>query len=586
MICRLGVLLVVVAYTSGTSALPPCVCTREMKPVCGSDGTTYNNMCLLKCQQQYQPSLQLESTGRCRGVRETGNEETCLCTLEYDPVCGSDGRTYPNRCAMDCDPENRGNVELLHEGECRSKREFAAEPVCFCPYNYLPVCGTDGETYSNECSLKCKDNVEVAYRGVCKAKRETCFCPMNYDPVCGSDGKTYGNKCAARCAGNVPVAYSGECRSKREVAAERVCLCTDKYNPVCSTDGETYINECTLKCKDNVEVAYRGVCALKRKVAAERVCQCTDNYNPVCSTDGETYINECSLKCKDNVEVAYRGVCGSKRKVAAGSVCLCNDDYRPVCGTNGETYSSGCIVQCIDNVEIAYRGYCRSKREVYGTVEACLLACPVNFAPALVCGTDGKTYTNECHMKCKSNARLAYNGICKNIRKVEYDPPACFCSFENDPVCGSDGRTYDNMCALECEGEKVQLAYKGDCRVKREDVKIAELPPCVCTREAKPVCGTDGKTYANPCLLNCVREQREDLHILHPGRCENDLIKVRDVNLDAAPTCTCTRNLQPVCASNGQTYSNECIMRCSGNDLSVKSYGPCDNEDWPKPNYK
>nr|XP_034834642.1 serine protease inhibitor dipetalogastin-like isoform X1 [Maniola hyperantus] len=385
MICRLGVLIVIVAYTSGTSALPPCVCTREMKPVCGSDGTTYNNMCLLKCQQQYQPSLQLESTGRCRGVRETGNEETCLCTLEYDPVCGSDGRTYPNRCGMDCDPKNRGNVKLLHEGECRSKREVAAESVCFCPYNYLPVCGTDGETYSNECSLKCKDNVEVAYRGVCKAKRETCFCPMNYAPVCGSDGKTYGNKCAARCAGNVPVAYSGECRSKRE---------------------------------------------------------------------------------------------------------------------------------------------------------------------------------------------------------VEYDPPACFCSYENDPVCGSDGRTYDNMCALECEGEKVQLAYKGDCRVKREDVKIAELPPCVCTREAKPVCGTDGKTYANPCLLNCVREQREDLHILHPGRCENDLIKVRDVNLDAAPTCTCTRNLQPVCASNGQTYSNECIMRCSGNDLTVKSYGPCDNEDWPKPNYK
>nr|XP_034834643.1 serine protease inhibitor dipetalogastin-like isoform X2 [Maniola hyperantus] len=341
MICRLGVLIVIVAYTSGTSALPPCVCTREMKPVCGSDGTTYNNMCLLKCQQQYQPSLQLESTGRCRGVRETGNEETCLCTLEYDPVCGSDGRTYPNRCGMDCDPKNRGNVKLLHEGECRSKREVAAESVCFCPYNYLPVCGTDGETYSNECSLKCKDNVEVAYRGVCKSKRE-----------------------------------------------------------------------------------------------------------------------------------------------------------------------------------------------------------------------------------------------------VEYDPPACFCSYENDPVCGSDGRTYDNMCALECEGEKVQLAYKGDCRVKREDVKIAELPPCVCTREAKPVCGTDGKTYANPCLLNCVREQREDLHILHPGRCENDLIKVRDVNLDAAPTCTCTRNLQPVCASNGQTYSNECIMRCSGNDLTVKSYGPCDNEDWPKPNYK
>ena len=40
-------------------------CTRELLPKCGTDGTTYNNPCLLEIAICKDPSLQLASDGPC-----------------------------------------------------------------------------------------------------------------------------------------------------------------------------------------------------------------------------------------------------------------------------------------------------------------------------------------------------------------------------------------------------------------------------------------------------------------------------------------------------------------------------------------
>ncbi|XP_041460425.1 agrin-like [Lytechinus variegatus] len=250
---------------------------------------------------------------------------------------------------------------------------------------------------------------------------------------------------------------------------------------------------------------------------------CAPSTDQVCGSDGFTYDSVCHMRleaCRTrdrSLVVNYRGPCQCPE--------ACPMVYEPVCAMstrpgfpNHRTFTSQCEMQkdacrhSDKSMTMSYRGEC-----VADLQGQCNFPCDPLYEP--VCSTKNVTYRSQCELsrhKCitqDTTTDVAYIGACPHA------PIRCpnLCKPSRDPHCGSDGVTYPSLCeygVAACKDPTLRLRYKGPCVPGTAD-------PCsrICDSFEDPVCGTDGQTYWNPCLLQLAYCNNPSITLAYRGIC-------------------------------------------------------------------
>jgi hypothetical protein len=350
------------AGPAGSCVLPACDCTdAPSEPVCGADGNTWPSPCAAACAgvpvavagacETACPALAacttpcfgrrvLDGTTGCPGCGcmptfAPDGDDCAACPIDPEPVCGSDGLTWPSRCAARC-----AGARVLYFGACHESCTRApADCDLDCPFGLAFASSSESSCLACSCapapSFDCPDfganacvslgaepfetttaNACVAAAlGAVEGRWGPCGLRCSNDADCTDAAATAGFDEAPAMICALDGFLAGRCLAADSTAGD-TCNCSDMIDPICGADGETYANLCAMYCA-GIRLAHPGACCTTPAPG------CAANEVPELAPSG-----------------CPTGACLAADAATAGRGCAVNARTAPACRADGMAVST------------------------------------------------------------------------------------------------------------------------------------------------------------------------------------------------------------------------------------------------------